>query len=540
MIFGCYPRSEESLVLRKLDDPAYWGEQLTITPDDLQYLSTVLVEREIPLGADELARALIEYRFRQECAALERAVAKGTIYRPKGRYEVGQTVVFPALDYQVGTVTAIRPGNNPEYGPFRVIQVDFGNGKKREFAAELTVDHMLNSEAGLVPIGEQLSASLEQLVERYGAQVARVLEQHLQSDGRFVRLAGKWFRRDLLVEIHAGHLNLAEAILDLAHGGPLPTEVLLKDLELPEEITPQLRIFSLNYALQEDDRFDEVGPVGQVLWYLRRLEPQAVLTTPLALVYTPIPYDPRLLTTEMLALEQKLDDEWSDLEPPLEVSEPVEVVLTYPHWRSGTLPLSSRLSKIFPTGRTQRIHFTFVDADTGEEMTGWVVRQGRYVYGLEEWYRRYAVPVGAYLDVMRGEQPGKVLIRRRARRPRREWVQVARAVDGKLLFEMRMMSITCEYDELIAIQEENAQAIDQVRERVRARHLSLGQLLGEVFPELAKLNPQGKVHAATLYSALNFAIRTPPGPLLAELAATGTYVPVGDNYWVLRAAPANF
>ena len=46
---------------------------------------------------------------------------------------------------------------------------------------------------------------------------------------------------------------------------------------------------------------------------------------------------------------------------------------------------------------------------------------------------------------------------------------------------------------------------------------------------------EGTVHAATLYSAVNVAMRTPPGPMLAELVNSGLYSPVGDNYWVLRA-----
>jgi hypothetical protein len=522
------------LVLRKPVDAAQWGDKFRVTPDDLQYLSTVLVDREVPLPVDELARVLMAHRWRQEQAAIEQAVSKGTLYRPKARYEVGESVVFPAFDYRVGVVAGVREGRNPEYGAFRVIQVDFGDGAIREFASELTVDHVLNDEADLPPVGSLPPGSADELMGQYGEQVIRALESSLEADERFVRLAGRWFRRDLLVEVNVGHLNLAEAVLDVAGGGPLPTEALLGDLELPEEITPQLRVFSLNYALQEDERFDEVGPAGEVLWFLRRLEPEGVRTVPPPLEYTPIQYDHSVLTSEMLALERELDDEWSDLQPPDDVQEPVVVVLTYPHWRAGTLPLSSRLSRVVPTGRTQRIHFTWVDADTGAEMPGWVVREARYVFGLLEWYRKHEVPVGAYLEVMRGERPGTVRVRRRARRPRREWVRTARAGDGRFTFEMRPCLIACEYDELMTIVEEDARALDQARARLAARRLSISQLVAEIFPELAKLSPQGTVHAATLYSAANFAARTPPGPLLAQLATAGTYAPMGDNYWVLR------
>lgn len=519
------------MIQRKTQDSSYWGGEFTVTLDDLQYLSTLLVENELPCSAEELGRALILHRCRQEDAVIERAMSQGTPYQPKRSYEIGERVVFPALGYRVGEVVGVRPGHNPEYGPFHVVQVKLEKGKKREFASEFTGDHPLNDEA-------QISAELhapEELEALYGSQIGQVLETQLESEPDFVRLAGQWFRRDLLVEVHAGHLNLAEAVLDMAAGGPLPTEDLLGDLELPEEITPQLRTFSLNYALQEDERFDEVGPAGEVLWFLHHMEPKDVQSTPFHLQYQPLEYDPALLTSEMLALEQELDDEHSNLDSPSDVSEPVTIVLTYPHWKSGTLPLSSRLARVIPTGRTRRIRFTLVDGDTGAEMPAWVVREGRYVYGLEEWYRTHDVPVGAYLELSRAEKPGTITIRQRSRRPRREWIRVALPVQGRLTFEMRKQLIGCQYDELMIVAGEDSQAMDMVWDRTREKKLSLRQLITEIFPELAKLSPQGTVHAATLYSAINVTMRTPPGPMLAELVSSGVYSPVGDNYWVLRA-----
>jgi hypothetical protein len=265
------------------------------------------------------------------------------------------------------------------------------------------------------------------------------------------------------------------------------------------------------------------------------MEPGNVQSIPTHLQYEPLEYEPALLTSEMLALEQELDDEYSDLDTPPQVSEPVTVVLTYPHWKSGTLPLSSRLSRVFPTGRTHRIRFTLVDGETGQDMPAWVVREGRYVYGLEEWYKTHNIPVGAYLELSRGKKPGTVSIQQRSRRSRREWIRVALPVQGRLTFEVRKQLVGCQYDELMIVASEDSQAMDMVWERARQQRLSLNQLITEIFPELAKLSPQGTVHAATLYSAINVAMRTPPGPMLAELINSGVYSPVGDNYWVLRA-----
>lgn len=525
------------LIQRKTQDPAYWAEEFAIVPDDLQYLSTLLVEEELPRSAQELGHALVLHYCRQEEALIERTMSKGTPYQPKRSYEVGEQVVFPALGYVVGEVIGVRPGQNPEYGSFQVIQVTFESGEKRQFASGLVAEHPLNQEPQAGAAGDANLRSPDELAALFEQRVGEMLEERLESAPDFVRLAGKWFRKDLLVDVHIGHLNLAEAVLDVAGGGPLPTEALLGDLELPEEITPQLRIFSLNYALQEDKRFDEVGPAGEVLWFLRRLEPEGVQSVPTYLQYQPLEYDPALLTSEMLTLERELDDEWSNLSESIEVSEPVTVVLTYPHWKSGTLPISSRLARVFPTGRTHRIRFTFVDGATGAEVPGWVVQEKRYVHGLGEWYKANDVPVGAYLQLSRGEKPGTVVIRQRDRRPGREWIRVALPVKGRLTFEMLKRLVACEYDELIIVAVEDPEGVDELWASVHEQGISLSQLIADIFPELAKLSPQGTVHAATLYSAVNVLMRTPSGPMLAELVASGVYAPVGDNYWVLHTGP---
>jgi hypothetical protein len=113
-------------------------------------------------------------------------------------------------------------------------------------------------------------------------------------------------------------------------------------------------------------------------------------------------------------------------------------------------------------------------------------------------------------------------------------VRIALPVEGRLTFEMRKELIACEYDERMIVTEEDSGAVDMIWERTQ--ELSLSEVTAAIFPELAKLSPQGTVHAAALYSAINVVTRTPPGPLLAELVASGTYAPVGDNYWVLHVA----
>src|SRR5690606_34844115 len=122
---------------------------------------------------------------------------------------------------------------------------------------------------------------------------------------------GRWFVRALLTNVNVGHLNLAEAVLEISEGGPLPPEEIMPHLELGDDVPLETQVFSLNEAMLKDDRFDEVAPRGKVGWYLRRMEPAQVREVPERLIYQPAPYDAVVLTEELRILIGELDDEWS-------------------------------------------------------------------------------------------------------------------------------------------------------------------------------------------------------------------------------------
>ena len=523
------------MIQRATQTPEYWGSAFTITDQDLEHLLNLFFEDELPRADDELALAIVRWRCQREESAVSRELAKGALYQPKHVYQAGQRIVFPALDYAVGNVVAVRDGLNPEAGPFQVIQVQFDGQPDREFAANFPYPHRLNEEsAGTMPTDGGAQRSSEDLYRLYGPQVRDKLAAALKQRSDFVWLFGKRFPAGLAADVNVGHLNLAEAVLDVAGGGPLPTETLLRDVGLPTEINKQLQEFSLNYALYRDDRFDEVGPAGEVLWFLRRLEPPEVLFPPRRLTYQPAPYRRELLDDALLRIERDLDDELSDLPTPEDLPDEITFALTFPHRRVGTLPLSPSLSPSFPTGRTQRIRFTFEDARSGQRWPGWVVREHRYVFGLDTWYEANDVPVGGWVQLRRSDEPGVVMVDLQSRRPKREWVRVATAKDGKLVFEMLKRQMTCEYDELMVVAVDDPAGVDQVWVRAEEHHRPLADLIQDAFPQLARLSPQGTVHSKTLYSAINVLRRIPPGPLFAELVAHPSLRAVGDGYWVSR------
>src|SRR5574341_37441 len=289
----------------------YW-DTFTLQQDDIELLYNHLLETETPLTSKELLEVLVKERINKEKLDLEKQrVSDGATYLPKEHYTVSQKLIFPALAWKRGEVIAVRPGNNPDLGIFEVIQVAFDNGDTREYAAGMP-DHRLNEPVKIVE--DETTLDAEYVLRNYQETMIEDLEEGLQANQDFVRIAGRWFPQALLVDINIGHLNLAEAVLDMAGGGPLPTQALLEQIEIPSNVNPKLLEFSMDLALQEDERFDEVGATGQVLWFLRRLEPEPVLEPPTYLRYAGLDYDRSLLTNEMLTLERELDDELSPLE----------------------------------------------------------------------------------------------------------------------------------------------------------------------------------------------------------------------------------
>jgi hypothetical protein len=525
------------LLLHQTQMAPYWGK-FRVTDADMEYIYNLLLEEETPLSLEEIALELVEYHVRQEEEALQRQLAKGELFQPKDRYESGQTLVFPALNYTVGTVVAQRPGSNPEHGDFTVIQVEFENHRRREFASEMKAPHILNRDGeALADLGGLLSP--QDLLDRYSDNIRAQLLERLQREEDIVDIADRWFPKSLLIGVNEGHLNLAEAVLDVAGGKPMRTDELLRDVSLPADVNQHLQVFSLDYALQEDSRFDEVGPAGQMLWYLRRLEPPEVLQQPPRLQYTPIEYDRSLLTAEMLVLEEDLDDEFSSLpDAPRDVRE-ATITLTFPHWRVGTLPLSAKLRPLFPTAyQSPRVRMVLIDGQTGEEFPGWVVRKERYVFGLDDYFRKYRIPAGAYVIARRMDDPARIAITHAAHRPRTEWVRMAIAEGNRLSFDIQRRSIGAGYDDLMVMCTDDLDAIDALWLSTNERQKSLTNTLRDLVLELAKLNPQGTVHAKTLYSAVNVVRRCPPGPIFATLAARPEFEYVGDSYWRLERSKA--
>lgn len=512
----------------------YW-ETFNVLNTDLEFLYNHLLEIETPQTPRELAQVLVKERIQNEKTAIEnQQPAEGIIYLPKNQYEIGQSLTFPGMNWDKGKVTGIRPGINPELPEFQVIEVIMNNGEKRNFAAGLQT-HLLNQPLSVRTDDPLLNS--DYVLKTYGSRIITELTESLEDDPDLVRIAGRWFPRALVVDVNIGHLNLAEAVLDMEGGGPLTTKAILEQIDLPTDVNSKLTEFSMNLALQEDGRFDEVGPSGEILWFLRRLEPEPVKNPPIYLRAKQQIFDESVVQESLKLLDPVICDE---LEPGVqgdsEEIDEIETALIFPHWRAGTLPLCNRMNKLFPSAyESPRIRFTFIDADSGQKIDGWVVRSHRYAYGLQDWYTSQGVFPGSQIRIRKGKNQGEVIIQAEKRRPTREWIRTSLiGADGGIVFAMLKQLVSTNFDEHLATAIPDLPALDQIWESGRKDRIPLENIVISMMRELAKLNPQGSVHAQDLYATVNMIRRCPPGPILDLLIQKPWSTHLGDLYFRLN------
>jgi len=513
----------------------YWLEEFAIHKEDVEYLYEWFVEEGEPRTIDELGLKVVERHCLGEEDALSKKSDRGLIYQPQQKYAVGQRLVFPAFEYAVGKVLAVREGNNPRYGPFGVIQVQLENGAApREFAAEFALDHALNRSMALLK-GSEGFLSPEQLYKDHGPSVRKRLQDALLQNEDFVHFDRHWFLRELLLEVSPFHLNIAEAMIDERHQ-PLTISQLLEEVELPSETKISVRAYALGYALSQDPRFVEISVSDAPTWYLNSLIPTSVHHKPARLVPMYSARGGEWLNRELRDFVTELADEADELEQPRVVKpgsvDSVQILLIYPHRREGTLPLPTWALGLLLEKPAEPLRVTFLDQQNKEKIACWMMPAEGYAWGLGEWYQRHGVPIGGVVELRQADDPVTFLISHEKRRRKGDWIREAKVFRGRLTFSIQRKAYACHYDKHLLIDEGPADELNGLWINAGQETQSLFEYLTEIFPELAKLSGQGLVHAKTLYSAVNLTRRCGAVPIFAELTRRACFDPVGDGNWI--------
>jgi hypothetical protein len=172
--------------------------------------------------------------------------------------------------------------------------------------------------------------------------------------------------------------------------------------------------------------------------------------------------------------------------------------------------------------------------EEGEEISAWVVRPFNYVYGLRKWYEEKELMPGSIIRIKHGKQPGEVLIQSEPKRTNREWIRTLLiGADGGIVFAMLKQTIGADFNERMAIAVPSTEVLDELWQKRANNPRPIKQVMISIMNELAKLNPQGQVHAIELYAAMNCIRRCPPGLVFSLLASNPEFAAVGDLYYHL-------
>jgi len=514
----------------------YWAN-LEITNSDLQQLASFLFEKEEPLNVDRLLQVLVDNRLlEREAEKKSEMETAGEQYVPANTYEVGAKIRFPELDWKQATVISNRAGENPALGDFSVTEVEFDDGTTQTFATNLP-DHELNTK--VYDTNDEDDEDARQVLTLFGPALKSKLRKAFEKQSELVRIADTWFPRSLLIDISKGHLNLAEAILDSHEGGPLEIAELMQELELSGDPQNQdLLEFSLNYALQEDPRFDEVGTTGQICWFLKRLEPETVLETPIYIRSNNIVPLADDLDEDSFKLLYDLDDELSftnDEINEVDRADSAVITLTYPHWRSGSLPVTPNSNRVLPSAlESENIKISFIDKQTQQPISAWVVRRHNYVIGLRDWYLEQNLIPGSNIEISATSHPGTMMISAEKKRSNKEWIKtVLIGADGGLVFALLRQPIYAGFNERMAIAIPDPEGLDKIWQDRLVKNNQVKSDVFRMMNELSKLNSQHHVHFVDLYAAINVIRRTPPMELYEVLSVNPEFIHVGDHYYHL-------
>ena len=510
----------------------YWRDSFEVSQDDLDLATGIVLHAGSPQPVSMLVSALVVQKFRREREQAVRQIQRGSIYRPMDEYEVGQDIVFSALD-TVGKVVSVRAGSNPKYGAFSVARVALEDPPgEREFVAGFDHPHPLNRPVeDLVATGDA-DVSEEDLVRLYAPLVTAKLEAALEADDDFVRFGGNWFLTELLPVVHIGYLNLAEAMIYEARH-PLPARNMLGELEIEGTGSADAQMFALNHALAEDERFDNLSATGEPVWYLRALEPDAVFDRPRVLDPAWSAVGGEYVGITMLDMIDDIGDQLDDIPSTTpNQDEELSMALSFPHLYAGTLPATQRFLRTLSGQNGSHFPITMIDSARRQQFDVWVVPDKGYICGFSEWFAAVGMCVGGLVTLAATDTPMTYEIGVASIRSRRsEWLRAATVTDDGLLLQMQRAAVAVRCDRNLLIEVPDLEAVARSMEAEADLDAPIGVVVRRAFQELAKLSSRGIVHAKSIYSVVNVMRRSGAVPVFAELTRFACFDPVGDGFW---------
>jgi len=272
------------------------------------------------------------------------------------------------------------------------------------------------------------------------------------------------------------------------------------------------------------------------LFPLQQLQPAFVQEPPVYIRSTSVVPLADHLDEETFKLLYDLDDELSFSNDEINEVDRVDsatFTLTYPHWRSGSIPVTPNTNRVLPSAlESENIKISFIDKQTQQQISAWVVRSHNYVVGLSDWFEQQNLIPGSNIEITATKHPGTMLISTEKKRSNKEWIKtVLIGADGGLVFALLRQPIYAGFNERMAIAIPDRDGLDKIWQDRQGRNIQIKSDVFRMMNELSKLNSQRHVHFIDLYAAINVIRRTPPMELLTVLATTPEIIHVGDHYY---------
>ena len=101
----------------------YWVNSFSVVESDIEQINNHFLEVGKPQTAQQLVEVIFGYRVQEETDRISKLMKGRTIYQPKNTHEIGDKLLFPALQFAHGTVNSKREGYDPRFGQYDVISV---------------------------------------------------------------------------------------------------------------------------------------------------------------------------------------------------------------------------------------------------------------------------------------------------------------------------------------------------------------------------------------------------------------------------------
>jgi len=209
--------------------------------------------------------------------------------------------------------------------------------------------------------------------------------------------------------------------------------------------------------------------------------------------------------------------------------------LTYQHIYEAFFPLTRDLALAFPPGDDPLlVQVTVVE---GEPLPCLVSRKEKLVKAIDvrEFADRFlsrGIPAGTHMWLERLGDYEYRLFPRPLPEPRLVHCKLLSLQEGRLLVEEAEIPMRYEGDPHLFKAELRFEDLEALFQEAKEAGLSIFDAMWHAFPDLARLDPEGKVHWKDLFQAVFFRCRMcSPRSVLTELYIRRCFVPVGEGYF---------